>query len=51
MRSTIGHWYPVDHSGGVLHLHYSLNILGWMEDLFTKSKLQYNEVFVAITYN
>ena len=45
VRSTIGHWYPVDHSGGVFHLHYSVNVLGWMEDPFTKSKLQYNEVF------
>ena len=27
------------------HLHYSVNVLGWMEDPFTKSKLQYNEVF------
>ena len=45
VRSTIGHWYPVNHSGGVFHLHYSVNVLGWMEDPFTKSKLQYNEVF------
>ena len=45
VRSTIGHWYPVDHSGGVFHLHKSVNVLGWMEDPFTKSKLQYNEVF------
>ena len=45
VRSTIGHWHPVDHSGGVFHLHYSVNVLGWMEDPFTKSKLQYNEVF------
>ena len=44
VRSTIGHWYPVDDSGGVFHLHYSVNILGWIEDPFTKSKLQYNEV-------
>ena len=21
VRSTIGHWYPVNHSGGVFHLH------------------------------
>ena len=45
VRSTIGHWYPVNNSGGVFHLHYSVNVLGWMEDPFTKSKLQYNEVF------
>ena len=45
VRSTIGHWYPVDRSGGVFHLHYSVNVLGWMEDPFTKSKLQYYEVF------
>ena len=45
VRSTIGHWYPVDHSGDVFHLHYSVNVLGWMEDPFAKSKLQYNEVF------
>ena len=45
VRSTIGHWYPVDNSGGVFHLHYSVNVLGWMEDPFTKSKSQYNEVF------
>ena len=45
VRFTIGHWYPVDHSGGVFHLHYSVNVLGWIEDPFTKSKLQYNEVF------
>ena len=31
--------------GGVFHLHYSINVLGWMEDPFPKSKLQYNEVF------
>ena len=37
VRSTIGHWYPVDHSGGVFHLHYSVNVLGWMEEPFTKS--------------
>ena len=43
VRSTIGHWYPIDHSGGVFHLHYSVNVLGWME--FTKSKLLFNEVF------
>ena len=40
VRSTIGHWYPVDHSGGYFHLHYSINVLGWMEDPLTKSKLQ-----------
>ena len=45
VRSTIGHWYPVNHSGGVFHLHYSVNVLEWFEDPFTKSKLQYNEVF------
>ena len=45
MPTTIGHWYPVDHSGGVFQLHYSVNVLGWMEDPFIKSKLQYNEVF------
>ena len=45
VRSTLGHWYPVDDSGGVFHLHYSVNVLGWMEDSFTKSKLQYNEGF------
>ena len=45
VRSTLGHWYPVDDSTGVYHLHYSVNILGWMEDPFTKSKLPYNEVF------
>ena len=45
MPTTIGHWYPVDHSGGVFDLHYSVNVLGWMEDPFIKSKLQYNEVF------
>ena len=45
VRSAIGHWYPVDHSGGVFHLHYSVNVLGWMEDPFTKSILQYSEVF------
>ena len=45
VRSTIGHWYPVNHSGGVFHLHYSVNVLGWMEDPFTKSKLQHSEVF------
>ena len=39
--------YPVDHSGGVFHLHYSVNVLGWLEDPFTKSKLQYNEVFLS----
>ena len=39
VRSTIGHWYPVNHSGGVFHLHYSVNVLGWAEDPFTKSKL------------
>ena len=22
VRSTLGHWYPVNHSGGVFHLHY-----------------------------
>ena len=22
VRSTIGHWHPVNHSGGVFHLHY-----------------------------
>ena len=45
VRSTWGHWYPADDSGGVFHLHYSVNVLGWMKDPFTKSKLQYNEVF------
>ena len=45
VRSTIGHWYSVNRSGGGFHLHYSLNVLGWMEDPFTKSKLQYSEVF------
>ena len=45
VRSTTGHWYPVDHSGGVFHLQYSVNVIGWMEDPFTKSKLQYNKVF------
>ena len=44
-RSTLGHWYPVDDSGGVFHLHYSFNVFGWMEDPFTKSELHYNEVF------
>ena len=42
VRSTIGHWYPVNRSGGVFH---SVNVLGWMEDPFSKSKLQYSEVF------
>ena len=28
VRSTIGHWYPVDDSGGVFHLYYSVNVLG-----------------------
>ena len=32
VRSTLGHWYPVDDSTGVYHLHYSVNVLGWMED-------------------
>ena len=45
VRSTLGHWYPVDDRTGVFHLHYSVNVLGWMEDPFTKSKLPYNEVF------
>ena len=45
VRSTIGHWYPVNHSGDVFHLQYSVNGLGWIEDPFTKSKLQYSEVF------
>ena len=45
VRSTIGHWYRVNHSGGVFHLHYSVNVLGWMDDPFTKSKLLYSEVF------
>ena len=45
IRSTLGHWYPINRSGGVFHLHYTLNVLGWMEDPFTKSKLQYSEVF------
>ena len=45
VRSTVGHWYPIDHSGGVFHLHYSINVLGWMEDPTTKSELQYSEVF------
>ena len=45
VRSTLGHWYPVNHSGGVFHLHYSVNVLGWIEDPFTKSKFQYSEVF------
>ena len=45
VRSTIGHWYPVVHSGSVFHLHYSVNVLGWTEDPFIKSKLQHNEVF------
>ena len=45
VRSTIGHRYPVDHSGGVFQLHYSVNVLRWMEDPLTKSKLQCNEVF------
>ena len=31
VRTTIGHWYPVKHSG----LHYSVNVLGWMKDPFT----------------
>ena len=25
VRSTIGHWYPVNNSGGVFHLHYGLH--------------------------
>ena len=45
VRSIVGHWYPIDHSGGVFHLHYSINVLGWMEDPTTKSELQYSEVF------
>ena len=45
IRSTIGHWCPVNYSGGVFYLHYSVNVLGSMEDPFTKSKLPYNEVF------
>ena len=44
VRSTLGHWYPINRSSGVFHLHYSINVLGWMEDPFTKSKLQYSEV-------
>ena len=40
VRSTKGHWYPINHTGGVFHLHYSLNVVGWMEDPFAKSKLQ-----------
>ena len=27
VRSTLGHWYPVDDSGGVFHLHYDLRPL------------------------
>ena len=27
------HWYPVNHSGGVFHLHYSVNVLGWMIEI------------------
>ena len=45
VQSTLGRWYPVNRSGGVFHLHYSLNVLGWIEDPFTKSELQYSEVF------
>ena len=28
VRSTFGHWYPVNHSSGGFHLHYSINVLG-----------------------
>ena len=45
VRSTLGHWYPLDDSRGAFHLHYSVNVLGWIEDPFSKSKLKYNEVF------
>ena len=45
VHSTIGQWYPANHSGGVFHLHYLVNVSGWMEDPLTKYKLQYSEVF------
>ena len=45
IRSTLGHWYPVNRSGGVFHLHYTPKVLRWIEIFFTKSKLQYSEVF------
>ena len=35
-RSTLGHWYPFNRSSDVFYLHYTLNVLGWIKDPFTK---------------